>query len=235
MNLALLATWLIGGIAALDATPVAQTLLSQPLVTATVLGAIWGDLPLALEVGIVLQILAASTLPVGARTPEDFATGGVVGVGLALALSREQPFEQVRDACALVGVIGGLVTAIAGVPLLKWQRRQNEGLARWVEAEIHAGRAAALGQAQGAAVLLSFGAGVALTALALGLGVRLGHGPAVHASIKLSRGWELAHPLWLGLGLAHLLHAFLQRRLTRAALFAAALLAAWLFRISRVM
>ena len=32
-----------GGLAALDATPVAQTLLSQPLVTATILGLLWGD------------------------------------------------------------------------------------------------------------------------------------------------------------------------------------------------
>ena len=57
----------------------AQTLLSQPLVTATALGALWGDWLTAFEVGLVLQILAASTLPLGARTPEDYATGGVIG------------------------------------------------------------------------------------------------------------------------------------------------------------
>jgi hypothetical protein len=34
--------------------------------------------------------------------------------------------------------------------------------------------------------------------------------------------------LWIGLGLAQLLHAFVQRRLTRAALFGVALLAGWL-------
>ena len=89
----LLLTFLLGGIAALDATPVAQTLLSQPLVTATILGALWGNLALALQVGIVLQILAASTLPVGARTPDDYAVGGVVGAGVALALASQQPFE----------------------------------------------------------------------------------------------------------------------------------------------
>ena len=52
-------------------------------------------------------------------------------------------------------------------------------------------------------------------------------------SIRLSRAWEMAHPLWIGLGLAHLLNAFLQRRLTRAALFAASLIGAWLFRMAR--
>jgi mannose/fructose/N-acetylgalactosamine-specific phosphotransferase system component IIC len=233
LNRAILGTWLLGGFAALDATPVAQTLFSQPLFTATILGFLWGDLPLAIEVGVVLQILAASTLPVGARTPEDFATGGVVGTGLALALATRQPFEQVRDSCALVGVIAGLATALLGVPVLKWQRRRNEGLARWAEAEVHAGNEHALGAAQGAAVLVAFGAGVALTALALGLGARAFYGAAVHQSIRLSRAWEMAHPLWIGLGLAHLLNAFLQRRLTRAALFAASLIGAWLFRMAR--
>ena len=234
MNLPLLLTWLLGGVAALDATPMAQTLLSQPLITATLLGWLWGDMKIALEVGVVLQILAASTLPVGARTPEDYATGGVVGAGLALALSSQQPFEQVRDACALVGVLAGLLTATLAVPLLKWQRRRNEALARWCEAEIRAGRPGALTSAQWAAVALAFGAGLGATALATGLGIRGLQGTVIHSSIKLARAWELAQPLWLGLGLAHLLHAFLQRRLTRAAIFATALLAAWLFRMARL-
>ena len=235
LSLPLFLTWVLGGIAALDATPVAQTLLSQPLVTATLLGLLWGDLKMALEVGIVLQILSASTLPVGARTPEDFATGGVVGTGIALALSAQQPFEQVREACALMGVLAGLVTATIGIPLLKWQRRRNEGLARWVESEIRGGREVALGQAQGATVLLAFGVGLGLTAILTGTGIRGLYGPAVDHSIRLSRAWELAQPLWLGLGLAHLLHSFLQRRLTRAAIFAATLIAAWLYRMWGVM
>ncbi len=233
MNRAIFGTWVLGGLAALDATPVAQTLFSQPLVTATLLGFLWGDLHLALEVGVVLQILAASTLPVGARTPEDYATGGVAGTGLALALASRQPFEQVRDACALAGVLVGLLVALLGVPVLKWQRRRNEGLAHWAESAVRAGSDGALGTAQWAAVLLAFGAGLALTALGMGLGMQLFRGPTVHQSIRLSRAWEMAHPLWLGLGLAHLLNAFLQRRLTRAALFAASLIAAWLFRMTR--
>ena len=109
MNFQVAITLLLGGLAALDATPVAQTFLSQPLVTGTLLGAVWGDWEVALEVAIVLQLLAASTVPVGARTPEDFAVGGVVGVGTALAIAAEQPFSVTRDASALLGVLVGLV------------------------------------------------------------------------------------------------------------------------------
>src|SRR5262249_34614828 len=215
MSLLMLFTWLLGGIAALDATPVGQTLLSQPLVTATALAFLWGDWKVALEVGIVLQVLAASTLPVGARTPEDYAVGGVTGTGLALALASQQPFEMTRSASALAGVIVGLLAARFSVPLLKWQRRRNEALARWCESELLAGHSAALGLAQAAAVVLAFAVGVGFTALAIGAGFRVLHDFVSDHSIPLSRAWTLAEPLWLGLGLAQLLHAFVQRRLTR--------------------
>ncbi|HTO90978.1 MAG TPA: PTS sugar transporter subunit IIC [Candidatus Sulfotelmatobacter sp.] len=233
MTRTLLLTFLLGGVAAVDATPVAQTLFSQPLVTSALLGWWWGDWKTALEVGIVLQLLAASTLPVGARTPEDYATGGVIGTGLALSLAGQEPFEMSRASSALLGVLAGLVTAKLSVPLLKWQRRRNESLARWCEAELRAGHERALGQAQWAGVVLAFGVGVGFTALALGLGTRTLHGLVANQSLRLSRAWAIAQPLWLGLGLAQLLQAFLQRRLARAALFGLALLSAWLFLVVR--
>jgi mannose/fructose/N-acetylgalactosamine-specific phosphotransferase system component IIC len=228
MNPAPLATVALGGVAALDATPAAQTLLSQPLVTGVVLGVLWGDVPLALESATVLQILAAGTLPVGARTPEDFAAGGVVGTGVALALGAGSGVPMERAACALVGVLAGLVWATLGVPLLRWQRRRNEGLSRWCEDALRAGHEGALTQAHAAAIALAFAVGVGYTAVGLAAGWYGTHHLVTHESLRLARAWSLAQPLWLGLGLAQLLHAFVQRRMLRAALFGAALMAAWL-------
>ncbi len=228
MSLRVFATLLLGGVAVLDATPVAQTLLSQPLVTATLLGALWGEWRVALEVGVVLQILAASTLPIGARTPEDYASGGVVGAGVALAIVSRQHFLMLDDAAALVGVLAGLVTATLGVPLIKWQRRRNEGLSRWCEAEVRRGDAGAIGAAQRAGAVLAFAVGVGYCAVCLALGVWLLGPLAGRHSLRLARAWSLAQPLWIGLGLAQLLQAFVQRRLTRTALFAMAMLGAWL-------
>ena len=218
----------LGGIAAIDATPVAQTMLSQPLVTATLLGIAWGDLATALQVGIVLQILAVSTQPIGARTPEDYAAGGVVGAGLALALVARQPFLLVREASAMVGVLAGIAVAIGGVPIVRWQRRLNEGLGRWCEAELRAGREGALAAAQRAGVVLTFGLGVSYCAICLGVGLA-GLGPLVdQESLRLAKAWNLAQPLWLGMGLAHVLQAFVQRQLVRGAIFGAALIGAWI-------
>ena len=227
MNLVYLGTILLGGVAALDATPVGQTMLSQPLATATILGLLWNDLPTALEVGIVLQILAVSTQPIGARTPEDYATGGVVGAALALALVTRQPFLLIREASALVGVIAGLVVAILGAALTRWLRRRNESLGRWCESELREGREQALGAAHRAGIVLAFALGVSYTALCLALGLCL-TGAVQMESLRLAKAWNLAHPLWLGLGLARMLHAFVQRRLLRGALFGAALVCAWI-------
>ena len=205
MTAAGIGTLVVGGLAALDGTPVAQTLASQPLVTATLLGALWGDWSTALAVGVVLQILAASTLPIGARTPEDYSVGGVVGAG----------------------VLAGMTAASLGVPLLRWQRRWNEGLARWCEGELRAGRERALAESQWAAVLLAFAIGLAVTALWLSL-AHAGARIVYRESLRLAGAWHLLQPLWLGFGFAQLLHAFVQRRLERAGVFAAALVGAWL-------
>lgn len=228
MNLPVLGTVLLGGVAALDSVPVAQTLLSQPLVTGTLLAALWGDWEVGLQVAVVLQILAASTLPIGARTPEDYAVGGVVGVGTALAIAGQQPFPMARHAAMLAGTVVGMLSAVAGMELVKWQRRRNEGLARWCEAEIRRGNEAALGQAQRAGVVLAFGVGLSYAAVCLAVAVWSLEPVVVRHSLRLSRVWGLAQPLWLGLGLAQLLHAFVRRRLTRAAAFAAALLVSWI-------
>ena len=227
MSGAVLGTLLAGGIAALDATPVAQTLASQPLVTATVLGFLWGDWSTALAVGIVLQILAASTLPIGARTPEDYSVGGVVGAGVALTIAAGAPFEHVRQAASLAGVLSGMVVAALGVPLLRWQRRLNEGLARWCEQALRAGRERALAEAQGAAIAMAFAIGLAVTGVWLAL-AHAGGAFVEHESLRLAGAWHLLQPLWLGFGFAQLLHAFVQRRLERAGVFAAALVGAWL-------
>ena len=227
MNPSLIGTLIVGGLATVESTPVAQTKASQPLVTATLLGVIWGDWATAMAVGTVLQILAASALPIGARSPEDYAVGGVAGAGAALVIASQAPFEHVRQAAALAGVLVGLTAATLGDPLVRWQRRRNEGLARWCEAGLRAGDESVLGRANLAAITLAFAIGLASVALWLGLGAWLA--PHVgRESLRLASAWHLLQPLWLGFGFAQLLNAFVQRRLARAGVFAAALVGAWL-------
>jgi mannose/fructose/N-acetylgalactosamine-specific phosphotransferase system component IIC len=223
-----LATVLLGGIAAVDATPFAQSMLSQPLVIASILGLVWGQWLLAVKVGVVLQLFAAGTMPVGSRTPEDYATGGVIGVGTAMVLSDTIPFSLAHEASALAGCIVGMAASMAGVPLVKWQRRHNEGLSRWCEQALRAGDRHALAKANAAGVVMAFGIGVVFCAAFLAVSAAA-VAPVVRSrSIGMARAWGLAQPLWLGFGLAHLLTAFVQRRFMRAALFGVGLVVGWI-------
>jgi mannose/fructose/N-acetylgalactosamine-specific phosphotransferase system component IIC len=228
VTIPLIGTLLWGGVAAADATAFGQVMVSQPLVAAAVLGWLWGDLPLAIGTGALLQLLAAASLPLGARTPEDYAAGGVVGVGVALALASGHPFASTRDAAALVGVMAGMLASLGGVPLARWQRRRNETLSRWCEQQVAAGNESALGAAQWAGVALACGVGVFYCAAWLAGGVMLGDTIVHRESLRLARAWALAQPLLLGFGVAQLLHGFVRRRPHRVLLFAAALVAAWL-------
>ncbi len=231
MTAQLLGTVLMGGVAGADASALAQLLISQPLVTATLLGLLWHDVPLALSAGSVLQMMAAGALPLGARTPEDYSAGGVVGASVTLVLAQGHPFTSSRDAAVLLGVLAGMLASMGGVPLARWQRRRNEGLARWAEQELLSGARGVLLQASWAGVALAFGLGVSYCALCLALGVWLGSHWVAVESLRLANAWLLAQPLWMGFGVAQLLYAFIRRRPRRALLFAAALTAGWVVNV----
>jgi len=143
-------------------------------------------------------------------------------------LAGHTTLQPWRDAAQLVGVFVGMLAATTGIPLLKWQRRRNEGLSRWCEAELAAGHEGALARASAAGVAMAFAIGVASCAAWIALGTLPLRAFVEHESLRLSHGWTLAQPLWLGFGLAQLLNAFIQRKLTRAAVFGAAMVGAWL-------
>jgi mannose/fructose/N-acetylgalactosamine-specific phosphotransferase system component IIC len=227
----LLGTLAVAAVAAADTVALAQTFLSQPLVTATVLGWLWGDLTLGLGAGCVLQVLAVTTQPLGARVPEDYAAGGVVGAGVALVLGRGHPFASSRDAALLLGVMAGLLASLGGMALARWQRRRNEGLARWCEAELRRGTRGALLRASWAGVALAAALGVSYCATFLALAAWVGEPLVHHESLRLARAWALAQPLWMGFAMAQLLNGFVRRRPRRALVFAAALMAGWLVRV----
>jgi hypothetical protein len=228
VNLPLLLTILLGGIAALDATPVAQTLLSQPLVTGTLLAALWGDWrtgskwrssfrcsrPARSRSARVRPLISR---PVVSLESEPRWRSGRAARSRSLRRRRHGGRDDRVDR-------GGAGHGAA--PLAAAAQR---GLARWCEAEVRRGNDRALGQAHTAAVVLAFAVGVGYSAAASVLASAGLQGLAVNESLRLARAWRLAEPLWLGLGLAQLLHLFVQRRLLRVALFGSSLVAAWLW------
>jgi mannose/fructose/N-acetylgalactosamine-specific phosphotransferase system component IIC len=79
---------IVAGVLALDMTEALQVMVSQPLVAASIAGAVVGDVTLGLVVGTALQLVWLGILPVGGAPFPDSAVASVVGVGLAALLER---------------------------------------------------------------------------------------------------------------------------------------------------
>src|SRR5687767_5317874 len=101
-------TWLpvsaFGGLVGLDATSFAQTMISRPLIAATVTGVMFGRPTEAIFLGSMLELFALVILPVGAaRYPES----GTAAVAATAAYMSATPL--LSPAVALLAVLFSLL------------------------------------------------------------------------------------------------------------------------------
>ena len=209
---AVFATLLWGAWVAADATALVQLLVSQPLVAGAITGWLWQRPEIGLELGALLQLFACGVLPLGGRTPEDFPTGTVAGVAVACAVDRSVPLASAQGGPLLYGALVAFAVALLGKPLLVWQRRRNERLARWCEAELERGHLSALARAQAAGVAQAATLGLLWTAVALLVFGWLS-GPLFRAQgVALGQAWHLGSPLLWGFGAGLVARNFVRGR-----------------------
>jgi PTS system mannose-specific IIC component len=134
-----------GTLVGVDLVSLPQMMIARPLVAGTVAGAILGDIPTGLKLGIVFELLQFDILPVGAvRYPEygpatvaavatAHAAAGVLGLGLG----------------ALVGIVTGLLGGV-GINVL---RRVNSRIIHEAAAQLESGDPRALVRVHVAALL----------------------------------------------------------------------------------
>lgn len=222
MSLSLLLTGLLGGVLAADATALAQILISQPLVGGALTGLIWGEPLLCIKVGAILQLFALARPPVGGRTPEDFASAGVAGPAVAVLLDRSVVYST-ETSVLVIGVVTGLAVALAGRPLLRWQRLRNEALVRWSEGEVKAGRVSALDLSHWLGVLHSFALGSAVTLAGIGAGAVIAGWAISFDAVSVGRAARLSEPILWGLGAGLAARQFVSFRRGSGAIFLAVL------------
>ncbi|MFL5601180.1 MAG: PTS sugar transporter subunit IIC [Gemmatimonadaceae bacterium] len=70
---------LLGGLLGLDVVSFPQAMISRPIVAATLAGALIGNPPAGLLIGVVLEMIALDTLPFGASRYPEWGSAGVVG------------------------------------------------------------------------------------------------------------------------------------------------------------
>lgn len=147
----------LGGILALDATGLGQTMISRPLVAGTLAGAAVGDPLAGLAVGAVLELLVLPEVPVGGgRVPE-----GWLG---ALAAAAAAPLLPGTVAGRGTAVLFGLVWALVGGVSLPLLRRWNN---RLLPEPGHPRPDLALDRSHRVALGLDFLRGASLAALAV--------------------------------------------------------------------
>jgi mannose/fructose/N-acetylgalactosamine-specific phosphotransferase system component IIC len=180
-----LATALVGGLAALDNTAAFQLMLGQPVLAGSLAGAVAGAPVLGLEVGLTLQLLWSASSPLGASRFPDAPAGGTAGGAVAafLAAGAGAPggggagagtgIDGAPAAFALAwGLLTGLLAAEGGWWTVSRMRRGNVRLIRRADRAASRGDPGALLRLNLAGALVSFARGflVTLAAVLLGLG-----------------------------------------------------------------
>jgi len=101
---------LIGGLLAVDDRAGWQSLLAQPIFAALLVGFVFGEVAVALPVGLILELVWLSILPMrGSRRP-DQVLGAITGAGVACLLVKLSGDPRVL----LASSVGGLIGLIAG-------------------------------------------------------------------------------------------------------------------------
>ncbi|SEN72957.1 PTS system, mannose-specific IIC component [Amphibacillus marinus] len=75
---------LIAGIGILDGRILGQVMLDRPLVTGTLVGVVLGDIEQGIVIGAQLELVWMGLTGIGASTPPDVVTGGVLGTAFAI-------------------------------------------------------------------------------------------------------------------------------------------------------
>lgn len=103
----------LGGVLAVDDRAGWQSLLSQPLFASAVVGLLLGEVWVALKIGVVLELIWLSVMPMRATRRPDGITGAIVGAGTACLLLKHtgDPDAGARYLfVASIGVLFGLIT-----------------------------------------------------------------------------------------------------------------------------
>lgn len=189
-----LALVVIGTLCSLDTVSVGQTMISRPIVSATLAGAALGAAEQGVVVGAVMELFALETMPFGAsRYPEWGSAGVTAGAAFALGGAGTAGALPLAVAC-------GLAIAGLGSISMVWHRRVIGRLAGALREPLAAGSAAAVARLHVSGIASDVWRGVTVTAIGIGLAVVAVHVvlPAWHMSYGPSLAWALIAAVAVG-------------------------------------
>jgi PTS system mannose-specific IIC component len=162
---------ILGAIAYLDRTAAFQLMLHRPLVVATAMGAVFGNVSAGAQVGAVLELLYLARLPVGASIPPD-DTGAALFAGAAGATASSSVGLDAGSFTALL--LLSVPCAELGKVVDRLVRRVNGRIASLTVEAVEGGDSQAVEHGLFAGLTLFALAGMALSLAFTGAGVAAG-------------------------------------------------------------
>ena len=132
---------LIGSLLILDTTNLFQFSVSQPLIICALLGIYFGDIPLGLHVGIYLELVWLSSLPVGAAVIPE---GNMAAIISAVMVFRYHQNMELFHSVLILAVLYGLLMSFVGAELMVVYRKYNVILLNKLTSQLQKGKIASL-------------------------------------------------------------------------------------------
>ncbi|MEO0072305.1 MAG: PTS sugar transporter subunit IIC [candidate division WOR-3 bacterium] len=125
-----LALTFLGALILLDKSAFGEFGLSQPIVSCSIVGLIFGNFQIGLFLGVLLQLIWIWDLPLGSREPQDSEAAGVVAIIVFLFLKRFS--ITIKEEQALfVSLLLAAAAAILGQVTQKFLKHHNNRLLRY--------------------------------------------------------------------------------------------------------
>jgi len=195
----------LGGIIGLDTTAVGQIMISQPLVTGTIIGLLLGNLSVGILIGILLQLLWIAAIPIGAAIPPDSSLTTILATAIAIMAGKVSPASMML--AMMISIPVGLLTGKVDVLI----RRINIHLVHRIERKLEKGELQALSRGIIIGVLFFFFKNFLLLLIFLPLGVIILRNSLLLLPEWSKRGLEISLGLVPVLGMAVILEGFVTR------------------------
>ena len=129
----------LAAVLSLDITAFGQFMVSRPIVSAPLVGYLLGDVNTGLWIGMTVELIWISAIPMGAAIPIDTTAVAILSVAYGL---KVQPFDRAGVILALVVAVGvGILFRKADVFI----RYLNIKIIHWVEDGVKDGKEGRIG------------------------------------------------------------------------------------------
>lgn len=200
---------LIGGLINLDDVPVMQTMISQPIIAAPLIGWIWGDFQSGLLIGAYMELLMICFLPIGCEVPADSSLASVTAISLYLLAKAFFP-GSLRSLTAMVILLSFPLSLLARKTSIL-VRKINNKISDYAQQSVRAGKAQKINILHFMGIILFFLRSFSFCFFTLSLLVFSLKKVTFFFNPGVIRGLELLYLTYPLIGIAIIFHTFRDR------------------------